>query len=1397
MNHKGILFGGGARRVVVDREESDDDERSEETITTRPGLLQDSGLAETRSGSGSGQSRLVVPKTVERQGRRESAALSRGQTSRRKSVISQEYVPQTLASPVPFASSRLSVSLGSGASTSASERTGDDDTFLLAWINSVLDPWGFADSTATSPSSVAIHTHKDVLRDRMARQWAAMDSATRATFVEPIGKISERLARNPLRVAKAMEAVARTAVTKHAVMEALGSYSRVWFDVASGLLADIGAGADGSTDGGIGSIGSSIGSSNGSSIGSSIAQSRTLADALALSPHEKEWLHGLMGRHAGKSARLQAFAKLSPEGYCRVALHVIAVASFLDGVFASTAWTIPVWAPPLFCRSTSSKEVVQNTVGYFLDETSDVHRWLKRSDYRVSYVQPVKQRSSFGVENMAVDLRDGVALCRLAELLVPECERLKPLQPVTNTSERICNIDLALSKLGMRDYVEARLIADGDRASTTGLLWNCIVRFELETTLNLNAIAAEVTRLGGGVVVGCAGMDVDDAFLRSLLVDTGSSAASHVMRWACCLYNTVDGGIIAEDMSDHPLGGPLGRRRVLESFLAHYGVGERVEIGIGGRGIGMGRREGLGAARGGRTPTLSFMKKVDYLLKPLGKGHGVPRIFSEDELLYSDRPLDQRRLIVMYAMLLKRVLSVYHEQHAAAVIQRSWRRHVMDQRAPDFARKHLKTWIDAATIIQRNVRPFLARQRIEASRASREAFVGRIVSMQAIWRQKMQRAEYEAMRHAVIVIQPQWRAHAARRELEARAARVAQETAAATTLQAHWRGFAARRAFDTARNAAISIQSAWRMAPLREAFVDARLAAVVVQKHARRMLAERDLRAREEACVVVQTAWRAWNDRNAFLETQAAAITIQSAWRMANGREVSARRLEAVRTVQRHWRALHQRRVDTVAEALQVATDELVAALTEFAAAARADLLVDKAELRRTEAAVTIQSAWREHQAMESARSTSQYLMDVYSRASSTVKEREAAAQAAAEAASQAAREDAAARTIQVAWRERALARRAYDLLMQMYDAAKETARLNEQYGAAVVTIQAQVRGYLVRDRHPRASAFAAIRDQLQAATDRAEVLRRESIDDPTTLGNMTRVALEGLRHGSDLPEVRVLQDLARCLGSSKACCELFLAGSGVQHLTSALIKVSRDRMREDSVEQALASLEALASCGRFSDRAGAALLEKDGEDTKRLFHLLFQFKDAHELFHALIGALCAVGKGGQFCRAVASSEDLSGSLRAVHRAVAVKQSQVASYLANLQGRRGSEVSMVNAGRALHRLEKLTAGLVALMDRIGVEDGDGGGALASSATRALSSPAPRKTATKTRSFSTPASRARTPVPMSTPVPMLAMTTPATVTAGTTVTTGTKAVPASAHKTPHRRVLGNISNLQLN
>lgn len=1362
-NTKGILFGGGARRVVVERNDEPDIGRDNGRIaggalgpessgaSTSPFHVNQTGsfcrLSERRgsvvgvseTGAGVGcksVERLVVPRTVERQGRqgRRSSGIHQHVLPVRRTSISHEYLPEArgaaFVSPAPFdphATSRLSVSLaaarnqlqplhstGSDRDTRCRDQTQNDDPFLLSWLNSVLDPWGhdaLSDSHrgrmgSQTTSVVAIHTHKDVLRDRMTRQWMAMGSETRAWFEDPLQKISERLAKNPLKVAKAMEAVVRTAVLKHQVMSALGSYSRVWFEMASDLV-----------------------------------NSGCQALRITLSLHEREWLQGLVGRDAGKNVRLQAFSKLSPEGYCRIALHVTGVVLLLDRIFGSTAWSIPVWSPPLFCDETyvSSRDVLQSSLGLFLDEAADVHRWLQRSGYRVSYVQSPKLRPLFGVRNMAVDLRDGVVLCRLAELLVPGCERLKPLYPATRASERMRNVELALLKLGMGDYVEARLVADGNEAATTGLLWNCIVRFELENLLNVNAISAELRRLGGGIVVGCAGTDVHDPYL-SFLLDAETEkhpAARYVLWWACCLYNTPKSGVIVEDVvSDHPLGGPDGRRRVLESFLAQYGSG----MTIGG-----------GSLARDASPE-SFTKRVDYLLKPLGKDHGMPRVFSEEELLYSNQPLDQRRLLVLYALLLKRVLSVHHEQRAATVIQRCWRRHVLDQRAPEFARKHLELWINAATVIQRNVRPYLARCRIEASRASRLLFVQRIVRIQAIWRQHSDRSRYQTMRNAAVVIQAHWRGYAARSLARDFSEEVKRRTAAAEVIQTRWRAFSVHRRFSVSKEACITIQSYWRMTVLRRDFVEKRTAAVVMQKHVRHMLVATELRARGSACLNIQTAWRMASRRSKFLAMRASAITIQSTWRMAVDRASAARRLEAAVTIQRQWRAVRQRELDEVAESLQMATADLVDALTEYANRARADLLVDKAESRRLDAARTIQAAWREYLLVQNG---SKYLLEVYGRASTTV-----------EMLASAAREDCAARTVQAAWRRHAVLRRISEYWMRVYEKSKETARLNEKYGGAVVKIQAHVRGYLVRTQHAKSPAMAAIRDQLCAATERANALLREGIEDPTTLGNMTRLALEGLCRGSQLPSVRVLRDLARCLGSSTGCCKHFINESGVHHLINALLAFSRDKMREDSVEQALVCIETLAACGRFSDRVGSVLLEMDGEHVKHLFQLLYRLKDTQDLFHALLGALQAVGKSEGFCRAVASS-DLSGALCNVHRAISVKQSQVAMYLENLQGSRGSDVSISNATRALYKLERQASGLGSLIRSLGIESGATPGETAT-----VSAPTPSRTANKEN-------------------PMVCTERRTTNNKKTLPTSVSKNAPPGQHQT--RRVLGCISN----
>lgn len=465
---------------------------------------------------------------------------------------------------------------------------------------------------------------------------------------------------------------------------------------------------------------------------------------------------------------------------------------------------------------------------------------------------------------------------------------------------------------------------------------------------------------------------------------------------------------------------------------------------------------------------------------------------------------------------------------------------------------------------------------------------------------------------------------------------------------------------------------------------------------------------------------------------------------MAQGRKVAAARLEAVLIIQKKWREARARRVSSISDALRCATLDLVAALTEFSAATRAELRVDRAEQKKLEAVRTIQHAWRTHYSNQKA---TQYLMEVFKTARARVLLLEVVA-----------REEGAARVIQAAWRDRSVLQRVSSYLMDVYQTAQEVCRLNETYGSAVITIQTHVRAYLVRTQHRRAAACAAIRDRLMAATDRADVLRREGINDPTTLGNMTRVALDALQRGNDLPSVMILQDLARCLASSCACCEQFINDSGIQHLTRSLIQTSMDRMREDSTEQALACIEALAACGRFSDRAGGILLRIDhGEQLKRLFDLLFELKGIHELFHALVGALSALGKGSSFCQAISSSDDLSNSLRGVYRVISVKQLQVTSYLENLHGNRGSSVSFSNATRALYRIEQQTAALARLMAVFGLEEQE---------------------EEETEGQENPSTGNRDSQNVSTDwKPQKAMTT-----------------PSGPHKTPmRRRVLGNISN----
>lgn len=161
----------------------------------------------------------------------------------------------------------------------------------------------------------------------------------------------------------------------------------------------------------------------------------------------------------------------------------------------------------------SSAAVLQATVGLLLGE-ADCGRHLARFGYKVSFIQtPLEEAldASMTISNLAVDFRDGVRLCRLAQHLTGH--RLLHLVrfPAIKRPDRLHNVELALNTLAgsyswlphitpklstISRVCRASGIVDGDRNTTTSLLWHLVMAHHLPLLLTPVRLWAAVN--GGG-----------------------------------------------------------------------------------------------------------------------------------------------------------------------------------------------------------------------------------------------------------------------------------------------------------------------------------------------------------------------------------------------------------------------------------------------------------------------------------------------------------------------------------------------------------------------------------------------------------------------------------------------------------------------------------------------------------------------------------------------------------------------------------------------------------------------------------------------------------------------------------------------------------------------------------
>jgi abnormal spindle-like microcephaly-associated protein len=189
----------------------------------------------------------------------------------------------------------------------------------------------------------------------------------------------------------------------------------------------------------------------------------------------------------------------------------------------------------------TSASVLSTLAGMLIPSTGDIARALRHMDYTISYVQDPLDEVVYRIDNLAVDLRDGILLTKLVELLLyhtpssildrldgneetvtivlPDATVLQSAlyaedgsqqsrvlvqhlkMPCIGHAQKIYNVDIALQALaghyGTADIVasniSAETIVNGHRENTLNLLWSLVSSIGLDILLDKRALITDIT----------------------------------------------------------------------------------------------------------------------------------------------------------------------------------------------------------------------------------------------------------------------------------------------------------------------------------------------------------------------------------------------------------------------------------------------------------------------------------------------------------------------------------------------------------------------------------------------------------------------------------------------------------------------------------------------------------------------------------------------------------------------------------------------------------------------------------------------------------------------------------------------------------------------------------------
>ncbi|KAJ8985779.1 hypothetical protein NQ317_014432 [Molorchus minor] len=143
--------------------------------------------------------------------------------------------------------------------------------------------------------------------------------------------------------------------------------------------------------------------------------------------------------------------------------------------------------PCLFCRKAAVKESKEMLIGIakeILAAIGDITKYLRHIDYVVTHCQTYLQEFDYAVKNLGVDLRDGIRLTKIMEIILMQDNLTSNLRaPAISRLQKIHNMKIVFDSLEKAGYqilydITPKDLVDGHKEKTLSFLWQIIYKFQ-------------------------------------------------------------------------------------------------------------------------------------------------------------------------------------------------------------------------------------------------------------------------------------------------------------------------------------------------------------------------------------------------------------------------------------------------------------------------------------------------------------------------------------------------------------------------------------------------------------------------------------------------------------------------------------------------------------------------------------------------------------------------------------------------------------------------------------------------------------------------------------------------------------------------------------------------------